>query len=220
MSVIEKAEASEVDRISDVDAHRRSHGHDHDGLTEREEIGRIDAMADAPGVTMESFAHLDEKKILRKMDMRLIPMLALLYLLSFLDRKYAVERGTPSAHQKDSEYSLCAPGGNIGNAKIEGLQEDLNMTSDQYNWCLTVFFFSYAAFEVPSNLLLKKLRPSRWLPLIMVAWGTVMTLMGIVRSYSGLLAARFFLGVAEAGLFPGCAVSDRSCSRSWLLEID
>ncbi|ORY57839.1 major facilitator superfamily transporter [Pseudomassariella vexata] len=115
------------------------------------------------------------------MDIRLIPMLALLYLLSFLDR------------------------GNIGNAKIEGLQEDLGMSPDQYNWCLTIFFFSYAAFEVPSNLLLKKLRPSRWLPFIMVAWGTVMTLMGIVQNYRGLMAARFFLGVAEAGLYPGCA---------------
>ena len=71
--------------------------------------------------------------------------------------------------------------------------------------CLTVFFFTYAAFEVPSNLLLKKLRPSRWLPTIMVAWGIVMTLMGLVRSYSGLLAARIFLGVTEAGLFPGVA---------------
>jgi len=93
---------------------------------------------------MASFAHLDEKAILRKMDLRLIPMLALLYLLSFLDR------------------------GNIGNAKIEGLTEDLNMSGAQYNWCLTVFFFTYAAFEVPSNLLLKKLRPSIWLPTIMV----------------------------------------------------
>ena len=79
------------------------------------------------------------------------------------------------------------------------------MTSDQYNWCLTVFFFTYAAFEVPSNLLLKKLRPSRWLPTIMVAWGVVMTLMGIVQNYHGLLAARIFLGVTEAGLFPGVA---------------
>lgn len=116
------------------------------------------------------------------MDVRLIPMLALLYLLSFLDR------------------------GNIGNAKIEGLQEDLRMTDNQYNLCLTVFFFSYAAFEVPSNLLLKRLRPSRWLPFIMVAWGVVMTLMGIVRNFQGLLSARLFLGVAEAGLYPGCAV--------------
>ncbi|KAF5502178.1 putative transporter [Colletotrichum aenigma] len=157
-------------------------------LTRKDEIGRIDAIATAQGTTLASFAHLDEKKILRKasafittMDIRLIPMLALLYLLSFLDR------------------------GNIGNAKIEGLQEDLGMTSDQYNWCLTVFFFTYAAFEVPSNLLLKKLRPSIWLPTIMVAWGTVMTLMGIVRNYHGLLVARIFLGVTEAGLFPGVA---------------
>jgi len=80
------------------------------------------------------------------------------------------------------------------------------MQPSQYNLCLTVFFFTYAAFEVPSNLLLKKLRPSRWLPLIMVVWGTVMTLMGIVQNFQGLLAARLFLGVAEAGLFPGVAV--------------
>ncbi len=57
------------------------------------------------------FSHINQKEVLRKMDLRLIPMLALLYLLSFLDR------------------------GNIGNARIEGLVEDLNMTGPQYNWC-------------------------------------------------------------------------------------
>lgn len=147
----------------------------------QDRIKAVDALATAPGTTHESFAHLDEKKILRKMDLRLLPMLALLYLLSFLDR------------------------GNIGNAKIEGLTDTLGLTGPEYNWCLTIFFFSYAAFEVPSNLLLKRLRPSFWLPTIMVAWGVVMTLMGIVQNYSGLLAARFFLGVTEAGLFPGVA---------------
>jgi hypothetical protein len=75
------------------------------------------------------FSNVDEKKVRRKMDLRLLPMLALLYLLSFLDR------------------------GNIGNAKIEGLADDLHMTGPQYNWCLTVFFFTYCAFEVPSNLM-------------------------------------------------------------------
>ncbi|KND86188.1 putative transporter [Tolypocladium ophioglossoides CBS 100239] len=137
--------------------------------------------AKAQGTITSSAANdkLIERNVLWKMDIRLIPMLALLYLLSFLDR------------------------GNIGNAKIEGLQEDLKLTPDQYNWCLTVFFFTYAAFEVPSNLLLKRLRPSRWLPIIMVFWGIVVTLMGVVQSYRGLLVARLFLGVAEAGLFPG-----------------
>lgn len=57
------------------------------------------------------FSNIDEKKVLRKMDIRLIPMLALLYLLSFLDR------------------------GNIGNAAIEGLTDDLGLTGPQYNWC-------------------------------------------------------------------------------------
>ncbi|KAI1259316.1 MFS general substrate transporter [Xylariaceae sp. FL1019] len=147
----------------------------------QDEVGRIDALATAPGTTVESFAHLNEKKILRKMDMRLIPMLAILYLLSFLDR------------------------GNIGNAKIEGLQEDLQLSDTQYGLCLTVFFLTYAAFEVPSNIMLKRLRPSRWLPLIMVVWGAVVTLMGIVQNFQGLLATRLFLGVAEAGLYPGCA---------------
>jgi sugar phosphate permease len=126
-------------------------------------------------------SNVDPQKTLRKMDIRLIPMLAVLYLLSFLDR------------------------GNIGNAKIQGLQTDLGLTGSQYNLCATVFFFTYCAFEIPSNLLLKRFKPSIWLPSIMVAWGTVMTLMGLVKSYHGLLIARLFLGVAEAGLYPGVA---------------
>ncbi|KAL7917752.1 major facilitator superfamily domain-containing protein [Trichoderma austrokoningii] len=168
-SPVEKAVVMEAETVNASDR------------SERMDFDESKGVAAISSTTLESFSHLDEKKILRKMDLRLIPMLALLYLLSFLDR------------------------GNIGNAKIEGLQEDLNLSPDQYNWCLTVFFFTYAVFEVPSNLLLKKLRPSVWLPTIMVAWGTVMTLMGIVRNYHGLLAARIFLGVTEAGLFPGVA---------------
>lgn len=82
-----------------------------------------------------NFPNVNEKVVLRKMDLHLLPMLALLYLLSFLDR------------------------GNIGNAKIEGLSETLNLTGPQYNWCLTVFFFTYAAFEVPSNLMYVPLPP-------------------------------------------------------------
>ncbi|KAJ0418652.1 major facilitator superfamily domain-containing protein [Aspergillus carlsbadensis] len=133
------------------------------------------------GISAPAFSPEMQKRVLRKMDLRLIPMLALLYLLAFLDR------------------------GNIGNAKIEGMLDDLHMSGQEYNWCLTVFFFTYVAFELPSNLLLKKLRPSRLLPLLMVAWGIVMTLMGIVQGYHGLLIARLFLGVAEAGLYPGIA---------------
>ncbi|KAG5931253.1 hypothetical protein E4U53_001868, partial [Claviceps sorghi] len=146
---------------------------------QKETVRHVHGTARRPSI----FDHIDEKKVLRKMDLRLLPMLSLLYLLCYLDR------------------------GNIGNAEVEGLSKTLNILPNQYNWCLTVFFFTYAAFEVPSNLLLKKLRPSRWLSTIMVAWGLVMTLMGLVQNYHGLLIARLFLGVAEAGLFPGVIAS-------------
>jgi sugar phosphate permease len=65
---------------------------------------------------------------------------------------------------------------------------------------LSIFFVSYSVFEVPSNILLKRLKPHIWLTATMVAWGIVMTLMGFVKNYAGLLAARWFLGLAEAGL--------------------
>ena len=125
----------------------------------------------------------DDKKLLWKLDRHLIATMTLLYLLSYLDRV------------------------NIGQAKIDGLMESIHLTSAQYNACLSVFFATYVAFEIPSNLVLKKLRPSRWIPLIMITWGIIMTLMGLVNSYGSLLACRLLLGAAESGLFPGILIS-------------
>ena len=82
------------------------------------------------------------------------------------------------------------------------MQTDLNLQGLKYNTAVTIFFVPYALFEVPSNIVLKIMRPSLWISIILFSWGLVMTLMGIVKSYEGLLAARFFLGVAEAGFFP------------------
>jgi MFS family permease len=68
---------------------------------------------------------------------------------------------------------------------------------------LAIFFPFYVAAEIPSNMMMKRTRPSFWIPTIMVAWAVCCTLMGIVKNYGGLLAARAALGVAEGGLFPG-----------------
>lgn len=81
-------------------------------------------------------SRVDKAKVLRKMDLRIIPIVTVLYLFSFLDR------------------------GNIGNARILGMEKELSLVGNQYSLCLTVFFFPYCAFELPSNILLKKLRPS------------------------------------------------------------
>lgn len=76
------------------------------------------------------------------------------------------------------------------------------MSGSQYNTALTAFFVSYGLFEAPSNIVLKLMRPSLWISILLFFWGLTMTLMGIVHNFSGLAAARFFLGVAEAGFFP------------------
>jgi MFS family permease len=74
----------------------------------------------------------------------------------------------------------------------------------QYNWALSIFFFGYLLLEIPSNLLLAHTRPSLYIPGIMMCWAIISALTGLVQSYSGLLAIRFFLGIVEAGFFPGC----------------
>ncbi|KAI0001903.1 MFS general substrate transporter [Russula vinacea] len=80
--------------------------------------------------------------------------------------------------------------GSIGNARA-------------YLTALTTFFFPYALLEVPSNLALKHLRPSRWLPFIVFVWGIAMTCHGFAHNYGDLIGLRCLLGVAEAGLYPG-----------------
>jgi MFS family permease len=75
----------------------------------------------------------------------------------------------------------------------------LNLHGLQYNAVLTIFCPPYALLEVPSNIVLKILRPSIWISLLMFCWGN---LMGLVSSCRGLLITRFFLGVAESGFFP------------------
>ncbi|KAH7306000.1 major facilitator superfamily domain-containing protein [Stachybotrys elegans] len=122
---------------------------------------------------------INEKALLRKIDARLLPTVGILYLLSFLDRS------------------------NVGNARIEGLIDDVHMSGNEYLTGLTLYFVGYVLFEIPCNIILKRTTPRFWLPTLTVAWGIVATLMGIVTNLAGFLVARFFLGVTESGLFPG-----------------
>ncbi|GAB7361284.1 hypothetical protein MBLNU230_g1344t1 [Neophaeotheca triangularis] len=124
-----------------------------------------------------------EKKLVRKLDIHIIPVVMLLYLLSFLDRV------------------------NIGNARLYGLEEDLGLSSNQFQTAVSLLFVTYLLFEVPSNWILKGyVRPSRWIAFITVSWGIIATLTGVVQDYAGLIACRLLLGMAESGLFPGCAI--------------
>lgn len=123
---------------------------------------------------------------------------------------------------------------NVGAAKLVGLTTELKLDSLQYSnvsmseWRkillrvaltpLTVFFVSYVAFEVPSNLVLKKFRPSRWIPATMVCWAIFQTFMGLATTYGQMLALRFCLGIFGASSFfpPVFIQSPSCCSESGL----
>ncbi|KAJ3101187.1 hypothetical protein HDU97_001599 [Phlyctochytrium planicorne] len=80
------------------------------------------------------------------------------------------------------------------------MERDLGMTdSSQFNWCLSIFFFGYIIFEVPSNNMLKAFTPSVWIARIMITWGLCASLMAFTFNFGSLMAARAFLGVFEAG---------------------
>lgn len=84
-----------------------------------------------------------------------------------------------------------------------GLQKDLGLTGQQPNIALVIFFVPYIAFEIPSNLMMKRLTPRIWMSMCILGFGVAMLGQGFVKNYSGLLATRFFLGLCEAGMFPG-----------------
>lgn len=142
-------------------------------------VASIDDASLKTGSDVDAFEDIDEKKLMRKIDFRLVPLFTLLYLLSFLDR------------------------GNIGNAKIEGLADDLNLQGNQYNLCLTIFFIFYATLEVPANVILKHVNPRYFIPATMVLWSIVMTCMGTVTNFHQLMATRALLGIFESASFPG-----------------
>ncbi|UNI15667.1 hypothetical protein JDV02_002178 [Purpureocillium takamizusanense] len=120
-----------------------------------------------------------EKRILRKVDMRLIPPLFVMYILNYLDRN------------------------NIGNAKEAGMAESLHLSSSDYSLAVSIFFVGYLLLEVPSNMILNRTRPSLYLPGLMIVWGGMVVAYVGVNTKAHLIALRFCLGLLEAGYFPG-----------------
>ncbi|KAK3701817.1 hypothetical protein LTR37_015239 [Vermiconidia calcicola] len=77
------------------------------------------------------------------------------------------------------------------------------LSSNQWAWVISIFFYPYAAFEPASTLLLKRFKPNLWMSRIMLTWGILSMCQAAAQNYAGILAARFFLGLAEAGFYPG-----------------
>ncbi|KAI9276951.1 major facilitator superfamily domain-containing protein [Phascolomyces articulosus] len=120
-----------------------------------------------------------ERRLVLKYDLLLLPFLSFMYLFSSLDRS------------------------TLGNAVLDNFEEDVGITPDQFNTCITIFYAGFLLFQVPSNILLKRFTARRWLPLLMMFWGLIACLHATVHGYTHLMILRFLLGVFESGFFPG-----------------
>jgi MFS transporter, ACS family, tartrate transporter len=118
------------------------------------------------------------RRVVAKVARRLIPFMAVLYFVNYLDRT------------------------NIGFAELQ-MSEDLGLTSTMYGLASGLFFIGYLFFEVPSNLALHRFGARRWIARIMFSWGIVAAAMAFVPNAGTLYVLRILLGIAEAGFFPG-----------------
>ncbi|SDI31477.1 MFS transporter [Pseudomonas abietaniphila] len=119
-----------------------------------------------------------EKRTIKKVGLRLIPLMLVCYLVNYLDRI------------------------NVGFAALH-MNEDVGITATVFGWGAGLFFISYFLCEVPSNMALHRVGARRWIARIMITWGIVSTCFAFVQGPVSFMALRFLLGIAEAGFFPG-----------------
>ncbi|KAI4861536.1 major facilitator superfamily domain-containing protein [Hypoxylon rubiginosum] len=124
-----------------------------------------------------------EKRLIKKIDLRLLPMIILMYILNYIDRN------------------------NIAAAKLAGLPEDLHLdpNASEFQTAVSILFVGYLLMQIPSNIFLNKIgKPAIYLPGCMMVWGVISAATAAVTNFGGLIAVRFFLGFVEAAYFPGC----------------
>ncbi|RRV10519.1 MFS transporter [Pseudomonas sp. v388] len=119
-----------------------------------------------------------QKMLFRKITLRVMPLVFIAYVFAFLDRV------------------------NIGYAKLQ-MAPELGLTDSQYGLAAGIFFIGYALFEIPSNILLDKIGARKTMTRIMILWGITSAMTMFVSTAQQLYILRFFLGVFEAGFFPG-----------------
>lgn len=147
-------------------------------------IERVESDASANNASIERFTPEQQKKIIRKVDFRLIPTLGCMYCVSLMDRT------------------------NLGVAMVAGMGVDLKLTGERYSIIVLLFFITYVALQPPATVVLRKLGPKLFLPSIVVIWGAVMIGFGFVKEWTSLIPLRLILGVFEAGFFPGMCRKD------------
>lgn len=130
---------------------------------------------------INAFTPEQQRKIIRRIDKRLVLTLGVLYAVSLMDRT------------------------NTGIAVVAGMGVDLVLVGSRYSIIVCVFFITYVLLQPPATVVLRKLGPRIFLPTITLLWGITMMCMGFVKNWTQLIPLRLVLGIFEAGFFPGCA---------------
>ncbi|KAL7764686.1 hypothetical protein ACKLNR_005831 [Fusarium oxysporum f. sp. zingiberi] len=120
-----------------------------------------------------------QKSLVRKLDMTLMPMVFILYLFNYLDRN------------------------NIAQAKLDSLEKDLGLSGNDYSTALAILNVGYMLMQIPSNMILTRVRPSIYIPAWVCLWSVVSAATAACNSFTHLIIIRFFLGICEAPFFPG-----------------
>lgn len=163
-------------------AHRSENVKD-DIATETErielELGKTPTVVEAYNSFSAEYAQSVERGLVRKIDIRILPMLVTIYIFNYLDRN------------------------SITQARLYGLQQDTHVEGAVYNTAISIFSAGYIFMQLPSTLLMTKLRPSIYLPTCIIVWAVVSGCTAATSSPAGLLIVRFILGLVEAPFFPG-----------------
>ncbi|KAL3473413.1 pantothenate transporter [Aspergillus californicus] len=130
------------------------------------------------GLSIEE-AKLLERRLVRKIDLHLISSLCLLFIFNILDRS------------------------NIANARLGGMQSDLGLSDTQYQTAVAIMFVGYLIGQVPSNIILTRVKPSRYIPIAIFIWGGISMCAAATKNFTGIMVVRVLLGFAESPFFPG-----------------
>ncbi|KAH9207116.1 retrograde regulation protein 2 [Leptodontidium sp. 2 PMI_412] len=136
---------------------------------------------DSNDARIAQFTPEQQRKIIHRVDRRLVTTLGALYACSLMDRT------------------------NLGAVNIAGMSKALKLHGEQYSLIVLIFFIPYVLFQPPATVILRKLGPRRFLTAIVILWGGCMIGFGFVSKWDQMVGLRVILGVLEAGFFPGCA---------------
>ncbi|KAJ5102812.1 hypothetical protein N7532_003341 [Penicillium argentinense] len=137
-----------------------------------------ESSAAAEAAAQQATEHTLAKRVLRKIDRRLIPLLFVTYMLNFMDKTI------------------------LSSASVFGLSEDTGLVGQQYSWVSSIFYFGYLGWAYPTTLLIAHLPAAKYLSANTLLWGAVVALTAACTNFGGLMTVRFLLGVAEATITP------------------